>query len=309
LAKKIGELSTLIFILFFIAGKTHAQDSTLQISDLRHLAKQFQSADQSFLSYVYNLSYYHLTADSAAKLAAGFDALKACIRAKRFDEGKQVIGLLASDFPQLENYLKYQFGYALIRNGEYGEGDKFVREVAEIPALHDRCQLMRAYTKLVYFNHPQGSLELLSEFSGDRFEHGDSLMAIKAALSSKPRGVKKYNAIAVPMSVILPGSGQFYAGFHFDAVQSFGFNLITGYATYASWRYELDKPRGDRNYVLPILSSVASGIFYLSNIFSTVNAVNKANLYRENQHYRAIIEKFRFILSDDEYFMNVQLEF
>jgi len=309
LAKRIGALLIPTFFIFSTSLNAFGQDSTLQVEHLKILAQQFKHTEQPFLSYSYNLAYYHLVNDSTEKLNAGFDAFRTAISSQRFDEAKLVIGLLSSRFPDLKSYLQYYFGYALIRNQQFGEGDRFIREAGNLPDSREQSRFLRAYTKLAYFNDPNGSLELVSQIDRSSFPFSDTLTAIKTELASEPKGAKKYQSIAVPLSIILPGSGQFYAGFHFDALQSFGFNLLTGYATYVSWRHELDQDRGDRNYVMPIISSFVSSLFYLSNIFSTVNAVNKANLYRLDQHYRGILQKFQFVLSQEAYFFKVQLPF
>jgi len=170
-------------------------------------------------------------------------------------------------------------------------------------------KFLRAYAQLTYFNYPEGSVRYLAQIHGENFRYPKILSDIKTAMNARPSGTKKYKAIAVPLSVLLPGSGQLYAGFYFDGVQSLGFNLILGYATYVSWRHELDRPRGDRNSTLPVLSSAVSGLFYLSNIYNTINAVDKANLHRQNKHYSAILEKFRVVLKDDGYFLDVKLHF
>ncbi len=309
LEARIGALFTLIFITFFSINNSYAQERTLNISSLRHLAQQFQKNNQPFLSYLYNLSFYHLTADSTEKLQAGLDALHASFTTSHFEESKQVIGLLFNDYPNLKNKLTYQYGYLLMRNRQFGEGDRYMREVMGISALLSRIKFLRAYAQLTYFNYPEGCLKKLTEIKDTQFPYNEQLSEIKTALQSKPAGTKKSNFVAVPLSMIIPGSGQMYAGFFFDGMQSFGFNLVLGYATYASWRHELDLKRGDRNYVMPILSSFFSGLFYLSNIFNTVNSVNKANLYRQSKHYNAILEKFRIVMKNEEYFLDVHLEF
>lgn len=309
LAKRIGEFFILIFVTCFLQTSALAQEQTFHVADLRRLAKQFRQTDQPFLSYAYNLAFYHLTKDSTEKFQAGLEALRTSIATSHFDDGKKVLDLLVNDFPGCKNYLTYQYGYLLIRSGQYGKGDTYIRDFQDVQMLSDRVKFLRAYAQLTYFNYPEGSVRYLSQIEGENFPYPNILSDIKTAMNTRPPGTKKYKAIAIPFSVVLPGSGQFYAGFYFDGVQSLGFNLILGYATYVSWRHELDRPRGDRNLTLPILSSAVSGLFYLSNIYNTINAVDKANLYRQNKHHSAILEKFRVVLKDDGYFLDVRLHF
>ena len=196
-----------------------------------------------------------------------------------------------------------------MRHGDLGDSDQYLRRVTETNALATRIRFLLAYSQLAYFNQPIGCLDYASEIEASRFAYWKELSEIKTALSSDPPGSKKYKVIAVPLSMAIPGSGQVYAGFYFDGVQSFGFNAILGYAAYASWRHELDLDRGKRNYVLPIISSVVSGVFYLSNLVNTLNAVNKTNARRLDTHYSAILDQFRLVIDDDDYFLSIMRDF
>ncbi len=309
LGKKIGALLILIFTIFFLKNDGCAQDSTVRLSDLRKLAKRFQQDEQYFLSYIYNISYYHLEKDSTKKLLAAHDALKACVATSHFEEGMQVTELLINDFPKLSSYLKYQYGYILMRSGEFGAGDSLIRSIPETGMILPQIKFLLAFSQLTFYNNPSGSMEYLSQIDKARFPSKEQLLEIKTALTSKPPGTKKYKLIAVPLSMIIPGSGQIYSGFYFDGIQSFGFNMILGYAAYASWRHELNIERRDRNYVLPVLSTIVSGLFYISNIVNTFNAVDKANLYNQNKHYSTILDKFHIVMKDEDYFLNMQLRF
>ena len=306
--RKIGGCLIQLSILCFFNNVILTQETNLQVSDLRRLGKKFQNDNQLFTSYIYNLSFYYLTTDSNEKLAAGIDALDACIVAKRLSEGEMIIGRLLVDFPEYKNFLNYQYGYLLMLNRSINLAISRLEYLPKIPELSNRVKFMKAYAE-VNFNNPEAGLKYLSQIEVDKFPYQDDLREVESNLSAEPAGKKKHKAVAVPLSIVLPGAGQLYSGFYFDALQSFGFNLILGYSAFASWRYELGLERKDRTYVLPILSSIVSGLFYVSNIFNSANSADKANLYRLNRQYSTILKQFELVLKDDTYFLNVNMKF
>lgn len=267
----------------------------------------FWKNDQFFLSYIYNLSFYHLAENSTEKYQAGLDALYACMNTRHFEEADLVIKQMLNDFPSRRGALRYQYGYLLTVRERFDEAANYLENFEQTPALSMQVNFLRAYTELNY-NNPSGSLTFLSRIEKGDFPYHRQIKEIQTALNSQPSGVEKHKAIALPLSLILPGAGQFYAGFYFDALHNFGFNLILGYSAFASWRYESNLKPAERTYILPILSTFVWGLFYISNLYNTANVVDRANLSRWNKHYQAILEKFRFVLKDNAYFMDVQFD-
>lgn len=306
LEKKIGVLSILIFLTLSSIDSGISQDSVFKVNDLRRLATKFERNDQYFLSYIYNLAFYHLTSDTAEKFASGWDALQSCIKTRHFDEGELLVNQMVADFSHRENLLRYNMGYALILNGKFGKGIDYFDRISNGQSYADRINILRAYTALC-FNQPVESKNILSTIKTDSFPYNKQLFEIESSLISEPAGGKKYKIIALPLSMILPGAGQFYSGFYFDALHSFSFNLSLGYAAFASWRYELGLSNEKRTYILPVFSTLIFGIFYLSNLYNTANVVDKANLSRWNSHYSKILEKFRLIIEDKSYFLKYNI--
>jgi len=306
LKRKTGVLLILITLAFFSVNRVHPQESTLKLNDLRHIAQQFQNENQQFLSYIFNLSFYHLAKNPADKLAAGLDALDSCIITNHFQEAEQLIFELGAAFPNLKENLTYKYGFSLLMAGRFVDGDIYLRTLQENEDFKTKVKFLRAYATL-NLNQPRQCLRYLNDIEGRKFPRPEKLNEIKHALKMKPKGAKRYKAIALPLSMVIPGAGQAYSGFYFDAIQGFGFNLVLGYAAFASWQHELDYKRGDRNYVMPIISTTVWGVFYLTNIYSAANAAEKANLYRENVYYSNILQKFQLILKDRDYFLNISL--
>lgn len=306
LARKTGALSILIFFIFSLINNGIAQNNYFKVNDLRRLATEFERNDQYFLSYIYNLSYYHLSSDSTEKFISGWDALRLCLKTKHFEEGELLVQQMMVDFPHRKNLLRYNMGYILVLNGKFSEGIDYFDNISDNQAYAERINILKAYTALC-FNQPTESNEILSTVRNNNFPYNKQLAEIESSLKSEPNGSKKYKFIAIPLSIILPGAGQFYSGFYFDALHSFSFNLPLGYATFASWRYELGLSNEKRTYILPIFSTLVWGVFYLSNLYNTANVVDKANLSRWNSHYSKILEKFRLIIEDKSYFLRYDI--
>jgi hypothetical protein len=300
-----GVLSILIISTSSLASNTNP---ALEISDLRILGKQFQDGNKPFLSYIFNLCFYHLTADSAEKLHAAFDALSSCIITEHFHEASTIIEQLTMDFPHLSEKLKYLYGYSLLSMGRFTEGDLYLRELENHDEFRTRVLFLRAYVKL-NTNQPGECSKYLEEIYKDEFPYSESLEELQISLKKGPKGIPKYKTIAVLLSAILPGAGQAYAGFYFDAIQSFGFNLALGCGSYAAWRHELDHPREKRNYILPVITTGIWGTFYFVNLYNAANVSQKANLYRDNVYYSRILERFQVVIEDEKYFLNIGIDF
>lgn len=247
-----------------------------------------------------------MSKDSSAKLSAGLEALNICLKNDKFLEAEKIYLKLWKDFPKIKNELMYKYGYSLLMSGEYADGDIYLRETKlQNRKIRNKIYFLRAYSKLNN-NQPKKSRYYLNKID-ENFKYDEKLNLIKRELSKDPVYSKKYKFISVSLSMIIPGSGQAYSGFFFDAVQDFGFNAILGYAAYVSWKHEMGYKRKNRNYIMPILSTSVWGIFYLTNLFNAANAADKANLYNENSYYNSILDKFQIILNDKNYFLNIEL--
>jgi len=302
LKKKIGALLILIICSFSFENRLYSQEANLKLLDLRQLAKQFYDENKYFLSYIYNLSFYHLTIDPAEKIKAGLDALDSCLMDNRFQEAEELIYKLEINSPQLKEYMTYKCGYSLLMSGRFADGDIYLTKLQQSEKLLTKIQFLRAYAKL-NLNQPKECIEYLNKIKDEEFPHMDELNEIKHDLATGAKGGKKNKLVAFGLSAFIPGAGQAYSGLYFDAIQDFGFNLVLGYSAYASWRYELTYERGDRNYTMPLISTVVWGIFYLTNLHNAVNSANKANLYRENTYYTNILKKFQLVIKDKDYFL------
>lgn len=297
--RRTGVLSILIFTLIPLCN-TQAQ--TLDISDLRTLGIKFKEQNEHFLSYVFNLSVYYLSADSSLKLAAGMDALKSALQNKRYIESRRLISDLSISYPSLSKGLQYYYGYNSILASRFDEGADYLAHIENPEGLRDRIHFLLAYGKL-NMNQPGESLLNLNSIGND-FAYFKDVQNIKHNLEKGPSFVRKRKVVALPLSACIPGAGQLYNGFVFDAIQSFGFNLVLGGACYATWRYEMAQEKSDRNYILPIISTGAWSIFYLVNFYSAWNSTDRANLYHEGRFYRSVSDDYQAVLRTGDFFLN-----
>lgn len=122
----------------------------------------------------------------------------------------------------------------------------------------------RLYYDQTSKNFPNTNIGILSTTFSKRIE----------AIDKIPR---KSPFLASLMSIIIPGSGQFYSGHYVDAFQAFAFVATFSFATYIA--YKNDKTTSS-NYILTGISLSITGLFHLANI---IGAERTATYYNQRQ--------------------------
>jgi len=294
--------------MIIICPNLKADDKYVEVSDLKKLAENFKKNDEHFLSYIFNFSSYFLSTNENEKLEFGLNALDSCLLTQHFEEAERIITILSNDFPEINEFLKYKYGYILIKSNRFIDGEIYLRNLQNSNIDINKILLLRAYAK-INSNQIESCKDILSRIDINNFNYSKELEEIKFGLSNPKKIKKKHTFIALPLSILIPGAGQAYSGFYFDAIQDFAFNSILGYSTYASWKLEMSYNRKNRNYILPICSSAVFGIFYLTNLYNAINSTQKANLYIENQFYKKYIDKFDIIVNDKEFMLQINYGF
>jgi hypothetical protein len=258
------------------------------------------------LSYFYNYSSYLLETDSSRKVSAAIDAIDACLFTGHYPEADRIIFDLDAAGNSVADLLKMKYSYSLLRQKEFTSAEIYLSRVSDPGRFPNQYHFMKACAEI----NSKQKTECLNDLSliDDSFSAKTELAEIKNELTSPKNFRKKHVAIALPMSVLVPGLGQAYSGFYFDALQSFGLNAAFAIGTYSAWKYELSKSYDQRNYVLPSVSSLIFSVFYITNLFNVVNVTQKANLYSEDQYYRKLAEHFDLILDRNEYLIRFKIK-
>ncbi|MBD3336992.1 MAG: hypothetical protein GF355_15875 [Candidatus Eisenbacteria bacterium] len=289
-----------------------ANTKPLTAADFQALGDTLQLRGDEFAAYLFKLASYHLSADSTRKLRLGFQVVDLCLHAGRFAEADRMINSIAEDFPlktSYQNSLRYLYGYNLLLWGEYGRSDLHLRILQDEPFYRNRVLFLRAKNGIVD-GRPEDSHALLSRINLKAFAYSGTVVSLMRTIEEGPRYASRSGILAGALSATVPGLGQAYAGHHFDAIQSFIFNVVLGSAAYLSWKYDvLDRDSDDRRYALPIFSTTVWSVFYAANIWNGVNAAHRYNRYKEMQHYEAILERFEVIQEDKNVFLQVSLPF
>ncbi|MBN2789197.1 MAG: hypothetical protein JXR69_03330 [Candidatus Delongbacteria bacterium] len=237
------------------------------------------------------------------KLDSGLDALKSSLTYNRFNESEVLIKDMSQYFPQIRNDLYYYYGYMLIRHQYF---DQTTEIFDQVQGFENNKLFLNAYTCLNN-NQINKSTSSLEKINND-FKYFNEAKEIKKMLISEPEYSYKYKTVSFLLSSIIPGSGQLYSGFTFDALSSFSYVATSGSAVYATWRYEFSKKESDRNYVLPAITSIGFTIFYITNLYNSVNVAEKANLFNQSQYYSKILDKFKLIIDDNKYFLKLNFD-
>lgn len=294
--------------MIIICPNLEADDNYIKVSDLKSLADNFKKNNEHFLSYIFNFSTYYLTNNKNEKLEFGLNALDSCLLTQHFEEAERIITILSNDFPEKNEFLKYKYGYVLIKSNRFIDGEFYLRDLQNNNIDINKILLLRAYAK-INSNQIESCKDILGKIDTNNFKYSKELEEINYELSKPKKIKKKHILIALPLSIFIPGAGQAYSGFHFDAIQDFAFNSILGYSTYASWKLEMSYNRENRNYILPVSSSIIFGVFYLTNLYNAINSAQKANLYIESQYYKNLINKFDIIINDNIFMLQINYDF
>ncbi len=283
-----------------------AQNDTFHVRDFRVLGETFFNEGNFLLSYFNNLNYYHLSDNSAEKLNAGIQALEACIRTENFELAEDLVFIMGKDYPEVVDYLKYKYAYSLSLSHRYSRANLYLNSITEKIFFDPQYSLLQAYNRM-NLNQIRTSIRYLENAMQTQSPYIEQLGDILSLINSGPENKAKSPVLSLFMSAIIPGTGQLYNGFYYDAARSFGLNALFGYATYASWKYELSRDK--INYVLPVSSTMIFAVFYLTNIYNTINLNRRANMYYENQFYRGVLNRFEVIINDQGYFFGLMYEF
>jgi len=298
----------LILILLLAINSTwlYSQDTLVTSGTLRKLGVKFLEKGEYQLSYFYNYSCYLLETDSVKKISAAVDAVDASLLTGHWKEAENLIFDLGNSRYQIADLLKMKYSYSLLMQKDYTRAGIYLSKIADPGLFKNQYHFMKAYAEINARQKPECIKDL--DLIDNSFIAGEELTGIKNELAGPAKIKKKHVGIALPMSAIVPGLGQAYSGFYFDALQAFGLNAAFGIGAYSAWKYELSKDKQNRNYVLPSLTTLIFSAFYITNLFNSVNVTQKSNLYSENQYYRKIADRFDIVLDRNQYFIRFKID-
>lgn len=283
-----------------------AQDTTLNINDIRKLGIEFGKKGIYQLSYFYNFSYYLLSKDSTERVNAAIDAIDACLLSNHYNEAEQIIFSLENYSSDLTDVIKLKYGYSLVMQKQFTRGKIYLDKIQNKELFKDQFYFLKAYSEINTNQVPE-CISSLKQIS-NTFINYKGVEDIQSDIQGDRKIRQKHLAVALPLSVLVPGLGQAYSGFYFDAIQSFSLNAAFGMGAYSSWKYEMTKEKADRNYVLPSLTTLVFSVFYITNLYNTINVTQKSNLYSRNIFYKKIIDKFDIILENNQYFVRLKVK-
>ncbi|WP_143536770.1 hypothetical protein [Rubricoccus marinus] len=294
-------------------GGALSPEATLTVADLARLAEHFESAEQPFLGYAFHMAHYELSADSSARLASGTAALNGAFFAGRYAEAEHALRRLATDFPDLRRTFRWQYAVLLLQDGRFEDAalalDAADLQPADRDTLGARLAIAEALLALHESDHPAAIAHLEPLDTDAAFGPEGTAYQVAAArigLRDGPPQSPRSPGLAAAMSAAIPGSGQLYSGHVYDAAQAFGLTTVLGYGAYSAWRYELDAG-GPTGYVLPALSTLVAGAFYLSNVRGAHASARRFNAYREARFYRDAIDGLTIAVGDGGWMLGVRL--
>ena len=290
-----------------------SKDNTIKTADnninnnikyIRKLGKLFKESKRYFLSYTYNLSYYYLEQDPEQKFNAGMDAVESCIINKKTEEGVKLLREMINQFPEKAESLNYYTAYLFLLNKSFAQASLSLESLGNLQIKNEHVDVynfLKAYSQFGNYKI-EYSLNNLEKIDSS-FKAYEDVQSIIKDINKEPGYKKKSKIIAFMLSTILPGAGQFYAGAGFDGLNTLFFNLLTGSATYAAWKYELSKSRENRDFILPLASSAVFSLFYVANLYNSINIVNRVNANSQSNYYQSVLSRFNLIINKHSIFV------
>ncbi|MFN6991868.1 MAG: tetratricopeptide repeat protein [Fervidobacterium sp.] len=125
-----------------------------------------------------------------------------------------------------------------------------------------------------------------------KFSSFDSLSRLAnynlALLDTKSNAKQKSPLLALLLSAILPGAGQYYSEHYVDALQAFTFVSSFAYMSYIAYKYDHIRDKGFYNFGISIF---ITSLFYIANLIGAERTASYYNLKQNQDFVRRINEK------------------
>lgn len=289
---------TIGFFIILISISTQLKANN-DIKNYIKLGEEFYQSNQFFLSYQNYSSAFLLEKDSDVGVVYGLKALESCLNVNRLPEGKWLIGKL-SLMEGKKDYYDSLLSLLYLKNNNVKKANDLLKNLYP---NRDNIKLLNAYSLFLSDNYNE-SREVINSLSLEN----ENINSLKQSFNVEPVFKKKSPILAGILSGIIPGAGQLYTGHTFDAINSITMTGLLGATSGILWYYEMDREHSDRNYFLPSISTVLFSVFYVTNIYNSVNSANRYNSFSENQYYGSILDKFRIIINDSVFFVGFRFK-
>lgn len=292
----LPKITGFFIILIILSTPLKGND---QVDNYIKLGEEYYSSRQYFLSYQNFSSAFLLEDNKELAIDYGLRALESCINVNRLQEGRWLIDKISSIEDNKEYYDSLSI-LLLLKNNQIKQADKLLKDN---DTHNDNTQILNAYSLFLKDDYKE-SREVVNSI----IIESENLENLKTSFNIEPDFNKKSSVLAGILSGIIPGAGQIYTGHTFDAVNSLSMTGLLGATSGVLWYYEMERDHNKRNYFLPSLSSVMFSIFYVTNIYNSVNSANRYNSFQENQYYGSILDKFKIIINDTSFFLGYRFK-
>ncbi len=286
----------IFIILISLSSNLGAVDKT--INNYIKLGEEFNKSGQSFLSYQNYASAFILEEDRERSLELGLKALTPCFKLNRVNEGSWLINEL-SKIEYNPDYYNTLLALLFLKDHNLKKTQSILEQITNRD--NSKVKLLSSYYGFLTEDYNSSLVELNNismTFPGKHI-----LMDISNELKNPPVIIEKSPILSVGLSAIIPGAGQIYSGLMFDGINALLINGLLGSTSAALWYYESEKDYKDRNFSLPVVSTVAFSIFYITNLYNAYNSANRYNSFKQNRYYNGIFEKFQLLIDDDSLFI------
>lgn len=185
---------------------------------------------------------------------------------------------------QYVNQILFNKGICLVKEKKYTEAKSVFQEIIESANPVRKNEAIKWKILLLIHNNNFEELDRLLNDEFIRKELGKTISIIEKTVTVKREVKYKSPELAVFMSCLLPGSGQFYSERYKDGIYSFVLNGLFIAGTY----FAVD----NENYPVAGILIIFELGWYSGNIYSAANGAHKYNRKIDEDIFKKSIENF-----------------
>ena len=185
------------------------------------------------------------------------------------------------------NQVLFNKAVSLVKEKNYQEAKVLFQKIIVSSNMELKNESLRWKILLLIQENNFEELERLLDDEFIRYELEQKINIIEKTIDVKKNITYKSPRLAVAMSSVLPGSGQFYVGRYEDGVYAFILNALFITGTYFAFDSE--------NYPLGGIMVIFSVGWYSGNLYSAANGAHKYNRKIDEDIFKRSMENFELL--------------
>lgn len=286
IAWNLGPLALLALCALQLEAAPPARDSLLVAGDGRYLRREYNEAHLFYLQAFDNAPGPEI----ASRLLLTHLRRRDTHKEESSDAVRRAL-ILPHEGPFAYHYIALFTAYRTDRSDAAAFHEQALERLsaagaAALPSSQDRYwfRLLQGQ-RLIQERRWVEAEQRFDELSAGPGEPAEVARTIKAALKQREMHSPKSPWMALTLSALLPGAGQFYTRHYADGVMAFFWNAT--FLGGGAYTYQLEQ-RAGRPHSVSILALFAGLIFYGANLAGAYGSAHQYNAHQERLFYQSV---------------------